>query len=795
MNNRQNNSTAIILILIMMMISSMLSSSAGILGFNLFTGIRPSREVSNRIKKQEDRVDELAKQAGIDGKQFREELNQEIKKGCFISVNAEGKCPEGTKPKSAECCEFIDPKMPSTGEVLKQMAPDLAIAIIGGMLAETAIIVSIRLGIQLSTSAGRTAVVAGAAAIGRTAATQGLRVAGTQVATRFAAAAACGPACIAVTVAFAAFTIALDMTDPFGYNNFTANEVIRRKRNTLDVNLEESLVKDGNTAPLLFPLSAAYPELNDEFRDKLMTEFLPDAMEIMPQEVMVEFLISQLSGTPLKGDEAEQMQKELGKAMEKAFLNTEKRDKIAYEFYVSKGKGREIEKVPWMSSKNTIGLTLNEKGAKKYNERMKEKHLLYSNPHIKPPDEIPTDYSPFTAAYTDTYRVLNKENPGEKNNPNVIEKKLKKKVCLCFPYAMLIADCEYGFNASKHSQRLNPAVYGVTYNYERGECNFTHDYCKRLGLKLKGNECKMREGQKEAELILGKTITRTYIEDWDNRIDAFKSGDPVNIMLGIASLHPYNLLLGPWAKKAVFAIKDTYGRGVGTPMVCGPDKERKGALCYPKCREGYKSSALECEGSCPPGSKNTGLTCLQPIHAFIPGNKSSNPFDKGFYQRADCNRMVDKNSTLGREILKQKEGEIEARLEAEKEKMRSEGVSERTIRQRMRDEGSTRAAIENEYLQYKFRGTTCNEPCLPNFTFRSGAAGSAFCDKPRNRYSRAGDSKVPDACPGNKTKDASLCYKPCKPGYRGNGPTCKKTEESRQENVYTKEGLGSTLGI
>ena len=127
--------------------------------------------------------------------------------------------------------------------------------------------------------------------------------------------------------------------------------------------------------------------------------------------------------------------------------------------------------------------------------------------------------------------------------------------------------------------------------------------------------------------------------------------------------------------------------------------------------------------------------------------------------------------------------------------MRSEGVSERTIRQRMRNEGSTRMAIENEYLQYTFRGTTCNEPCLPNFTFRSGAAGSAFCDKPRNRYSRAGDSKVPDACPENKTRDASLCYKPCKPGYRGNGPTCKKTEESRQENLHTKEGIGATLGI
>ena len=96
----------------------------------------------------------------------------------------------------------------------------------------------------------------------------------------------------------------------------------------------------------------------------------------MPQDVMVEFLVSQLSGTPLKGDEAEKMQEELGKAMENAYLNTEKRDKVAYDFYVSKGKGREIERVPWMSTKNTIGLTLNEKAAKKYNERMKEKHLL-----------------------------------------------------------------------------------------------------------------------------------------------------------------------------------------------------------------------------------------------------------------------------------------------------------------------------------------------------------------------------------------------------------------------------------
>ena len=733
MNNTQNNGVTISLLLIVMMISSMMSSSVTLMGFNLFTAIRPSKEVTRQIKTQENRVDALAKQAGVDGEKFRKDMNEEIRKACLVTINSEGKCPEGMKPGSGQCCDFLDPKMPSTTDMFKEMAPDMVIAILGGVLAETALIVAVRLGIQVSTGAGRAALMAGAANIARTAWTHGIRAALTQMGTRFAVAAACSPPCLAVTVALAVFTVAIDMTDPFGYNNFTANEVIRRKRNAIDVALEESLVKNGNTVPILFPLEAAYPDLGKDLQEKLIIEFLPDALELMPQEVMVEFLISQLSDTPLKGSEAERVELEMANALERAFLNTKKRDEIVYEYYVSKGKKSEIEKVPSMSSKNVIGVTLNEEGAKKYNERMKAKHLLYSNPHRSPPAEIPKDYSPFVAAYTDTYRVLNKESPGEKHNPNVVEKKLNVKTCLCFPYGSLIADCEYGFAATKHSQRLNPAVYGVTFNYERGECNFTHDYCKRLGLKLKNNDCKLREGQKEAELILGKTITRAYVEDWDNRIDAFKSGDPVNIMYGVASLNPVSVALNPWLNKASAAIKDTYGRGVGTPMVCGENKERKGALCYPRCRTGpngeklYKSSALECEGVCPDGSKNTGLTCLKPIKSYIPSNKCSNPFKKCFYQRKPC-----------------KDG-------------------------------------------YVYRGTTCNEPC-PGFTFRSGALGTAFCDKPRNRYSRAGKAKVPDQCPKGKVKDAALCYKPCKPGYRGNGPTCKKTEESRQKNQYDVSG-------
>ena len=62
---------------------------------------------------------------------------------------------------------------------------------------------------------------------------------------------------------------------------------------------------------------------------------------------------------------------------------------------------------------------------------------------------------------------------------------------------------------------------------------------------------------------------------------------------------------------------------------------------------------------------------------------------------------------------------------------------------------------------FKYRGTTCNEECLPDFDFKSGALGSAFCNKTRGRYSRAGDAKPLSSCPADKEKEGLLCYPKC----------------------------------
>jgi len=722
--NNNNNSGGLLIFMLLLIIFSMISSSSAYLAYDLVSGItRGSPEVVAYEKTLDENTDLNAKNIGLDGEEIRKEIRDEYRRTCLIDVK-DGKCPKGMKPLKDGCCEFEDPKMKSKFEKSVDVTADIIETLVVSYMAEV-VVISVANALTkgaLATAKKKAAVAAAsktaAKAGAKTAAKAGTKI-GSRLASKFAYGSSCGPICLAVMIALEVFSLALDATDPFGFNNFQANQVIRNQRNYIDVQLQKKM---GKAYPMTFPLSAAFPEYQVEFEKKMTSEMLADAFKFLDKNVLVELLTASFSKEGEDSKLSENLEKSLEAALDKAMKNTTKRDKIVYDFYASKGKTKHIEKVSFLSNEERIGVTLSEYGAKEYNKRMRSKHLDFSNPFKPASGPIPEDYTPFVASYTDTYRVINSANPGKETQPNVVEKQLPRKVCLAQPYGSLISYCEYGVRSSKHNQRLNPTEYGVKFNYERGDCDFTKDYCIRVGLDFKDNDCKHGPGQKFFEQIVGKTLVRTYKTDVQQRIQAWKSGDPAKIAVATLTLPIAGLT--PWISKLASAIKDTYGRGVGTvPTRCGPDKEKKGALCYPKCRPGYKSRALECEGTCPPGSKNTGLTCIQGIHAYIPSNRCSNPFRKCFYQRKPCRPG------------------------------------------------------------FRYRGSTCNAECLPGFKFRSGAAGTAFCDKPRNRYSRAG-KPAPLDCPEGKVKDAGLCYKPCKEGYRGNGPTCKRTVESKQVNIY-----------
>ena len=60
-------------------------------------------------------------------------------------------------------------------------------------------------------------------------------------------------------------------------------------------------------------------------------------------------------------------------------------------------------------------------------------------------------------------------------------------------------------------------------------------------------------------------------------------------------------------------IKSSYDRGVGKIPACGSyQSEKQGALCYPKCRTGYKRVFTVCWQECPSGYRDDGAFCFKP---------------------------------------------------------------------------------------------------------------------------------------------------------------------------------------
>jgi hypothetical protein len=85
--------------------------------------------------------------------------------------------------------------------------------------------------------------------------------------------------------------------------------------------------------------------------------------------------------------------------------------------------------------------------------------------------------------------------------------------------------------------------------------------------------------------------------------------------------------------------KKSYGRGVGTPMGCGPDEELNGALCYPKCKSGYHGVGPVCWEACRDGYHDDGATCRRDAHIIGSNNSRCPWYDKcGLVTAKGCSK-------------------------------------------------------------------------------------------------------------------------------------------------------------
>jgi hypothetical protein len=64
-------------------------------------------------------------------------------------------------------------------------------------------------------------------------------------------------------------------------------------------------------------------------------------------------------------------------------------------------------------------------------------------------------------------------------------------------------------------------------------------------------------------------------------------------------------------------MKGSYGRGVGTPMICKPGQDEDAGLCYTPCKAGFHGIGPVCWQSCPSGLTACGAGCANSVTSCV----------------------------------------------------------------------------------------------------------------------------------------------------------------------------------
>ncbi|QQS40408.1 MAG: hypothetical protein IPM63_13700 [Acidobacteriota bacterium] len=216
-----------------------------------------------------------------------------------------------------------------------------------------------------------------------------------------------------------------------------------------------------------------------------------------------------------------------------------------------------------------------------------------------------------------------------------------------------------------------------------------------------------------------ETDTFEVIADADLK-DPFRPGDILKIMAWISKETSNS--------KLDYCYKNTFGRGVGTPLTnCPAGTEKNGALCYPNCRTGFAGNGPVCWGVCPQGFTDIGAFC----------QKTGQYEREGFAWQIGDPLLPNYSGPIGRCEGKYGRGACEQRGAMIYPKCRA-GFKETVV-------------------------TVCAPVCPAGW-----ADTGTGCTKPS--YGRGAGQ--PMTCAPGLQEQAGLCYQNCSAGYQGVGPIC-----------------------
>ena len=682
---------------------------------------KDAQKSGEEMRKDIDKgVDSLAtkfESAGLgSADDLKKELDAETKKmiegdpnlTCAIKPSAAGCGANYILNAGTGCCDLKPGKKPSPMEAKVALAKTIGTEVVVGIVAGEIMEKLIRQGPKRLL--GKGAVVTGKL-LAKLAPKLGAKLAA--VGAKHGTLASTGPAgwvVSAVMLAFDAISLTLDLLDVDGYNSYTSNDVISNMRKMMDFSLWKSLKDAGMDFPMMFPLAEPF---QNEFEA---------AQNFMGGEMFNKFVMKEIEETPamkaiwdgylneaIENPDAElpeQITDFTVKTIEKyhkerdLIIFTKLQDLLGDEKY-------KVELYEFMSTPKRIGISLSEKFAGEWNTQQRETWFK-NNDLFKPPKQAIDYVDPTAALYTDTYYVLDTANPGTEDKPNMIPKKLPKKTVLGCAYGTIITFCEKRRQLKGISDAVDPRKLGVKFDMGSGQCKFTKEFCIRYGMVFSKNNCKLNPGQAAAEMILGPSVTRASVREWEDRKAAFTSGDPVQV--------------------AGAVLKTVYDpTGLGTASVKRLIKE----ISETKAKKTTPAKKIPC----PPGMRDDGTSCWSDTLANKTSMAKKRPCPPG---------MRDDGTSCWKDTVAKK----------------SSLAKKKACPSGMRDDGTSC------WLDSKGRGVGVVMRSTGGGCTGGGCKWLGKCSKVKcSKIKWYCPSSKPE-------KSGSLCYKRCPPGYRGVGPMC-----------------------
>ncbi|MDU9006830.1 RICIN domain-containing protein [Sedimentitalea todarodis] len=212
--------------------------------------------------------------------------------------------------------------------------------------------------------------------------------------------------------------------------------------------------------------------------------------------------------------------------------------------------------------------------------------------------------------------------------------------------------------------------------------------------------------------------------------------------------------------------KPSYGRGVGTPLICPPGTDANGALCYQQCQAGFTGVGPACWRNCPAGFADDGAICRKNVTI-----QTKASYNRGAGTPLVCPQGTQQGGALCYPNCRAGFNGVGPVCWGPSAQSYGRGAGVPLSACRPGEERNGALCYPECSSGFVGNGPFCWASCPDGFT-----DDGLTCRRPEQliakaTYGRGAGSPV-TACPDGKVAQNGACYEPCQAGTSGIGTVC-----------------------